>query len=403
MYPSKWRIRAKIRIFISNRKKVLLLSSLLLAVLILLSFNLMTSLYDPIKFTSNTSCVAVNNANEPLVYTCCTPLNNNSLRTNVYFFKTHKTGSTTVENVILRFALENSLDVLNVIYHTYYLPFSDWSIYSHTKTPNNKYHIMAHHVRYNSIIKSYQYPDTSTVTILRHPVTHFTSMFRYFRMYDTSGMSLEQFLNAPKKPPILLGMGSNFVYSGYNQMGVDLGFDLTQSRNKSAIAEFIDKIDREFDFVMIMEYMEASMVLLANLMGWPLENVAYLKLNAQPPDPDEYKLTSRDEFTIMDLNEVDTMLYHHFRDKFRKCVRQFGEERMNGEIQRLRNINEQLKRRCVTDDEKIYSWDGWIQISDYVPKNRSDQSCVYATLLMYELQDIVVKTQSERLQRLKWR
>ncbi|XP_065219319.1 galactose-3-O-sulfotransferase 3-like [Planococcus citri] len=380
MHLFKKRINARIRIIFSS----LCASALLL---VLLCLSLKTSQPNPAQLTSNPV--------EPLAYTCCTPLNN-SFRTNVFFVKTHKTGGTTVENVLIRFALRNSLDVLNIAYNMYYMPLSDFSIWPNTNTPSNKYHVMAQHLRYTSTLKSYQYPDTSTVTILRHPVTHFKSKYDFFQIYLTTGMSLQQFLNAPIKPPLLLGVDSFMAYRGYNQMSVDLGFDAIQSKNQTAIAEFIEKIDREFDLVMIMEYMDASMILLANLMGWPLENMAYLKMNARLPGSDDYKLTLRDEITIMDLNEVDTLLYHHFRNKFLKCVRQYGERKMKDQIQQLKSINEQFARKCVADDVKQGVWYGVPKTVDYAPKNQSDLECVYAVTPQNTLDSIVRDIQFKR-------
>ncbi|XP_065220327.1 galactose-3-O-sulfotransferase 3-like [Planococcus citri] len=390
MYLFKTKTCVKLQNFILKHKIVLLPFLCVSAVLIiLLSSDTKNSQSYPTQLTPNEV--------EPLAYTCCTPLNN-SFRTNIFFVKVHKTGSTTVEKVLIRFALMNSLDVMNIAYHMYHFPFSDWSIYSHTKTPNSKYHILAHHVRYTPAIKSYQYPDTPTVTLLRHPVTQFQSMYDFFALNQTTGMSLQQFLNAPKKPPFLIGLDSFLAYRGYNQMSVDLGFDPIQSKNKIAIDEFIEKLDREFDFVMIMEHMEESMILLANLMGWPLEKVAYLKINARLPGSDTYKLTSRDEFTIMDLNEVDTMLYHHFISKFRKCVLQYGEQRMNDQIRRLKKINEEFARRCITEDSKSGIWFGVPKTLEYKPKNSSDLECVYTITPEIELEDIVRNVQSQRLQ-----
>ncbi|XP_065218028.1 galactosylceramide sulfotransferase-like isoform X2 [Planococcus citri] len=216
MYLSKKKIAIKIQIFTLKHKTLLfscICTSLALWILLSLSTNI-SSAFDQIQLKSN--------QNEPLAYTCCTP-SNKSLRTNVYFVKTHKTGSTTVKNVILRFAFRNSLDVMDIIYNTYNLPFSDSSMHPHAKTPNNKYHIMAQHVRYDPALKSYQYPNTSMVTILRHPATQFQSKYEFLVLNKTTGMNLQQFLNAPEKPDLSKGGGA--VYRGYNQLSVDLGFD----------------------------------------------------------------------------------------------------------------------------------------------------------------------------------
>ncbi|XP_065218345.1 galactose-3-O-sulfotransferase 3-like [Planococcus citri] len=384
MYVSIWRIAIKIQIFTLKHKTLLfssLCTSLALWILLSLSTNLPSS--DQIQLKSN--------QDEPLAYTCCTPSNKMSLRTNVYFVKTHKTGSTTVKNVILRFAFRNSLDVMDINIKTYSLPFSDASIHPHAKTPNNKYHIMAQHVRYESALKSYQYPNTSMVTILRHPATQFQSKYEFCAMSKTTGMSLQQFLNAPVQPSVLQSPAGSSAYKGYNQISVDLGFDVSQSKNQTAIAEFIRKIDREFDLVMLMEHMEASMILLANLMGWPLEYVASLRLNSRNSESEPYKLTLRDEITIMNLNQVDTLLYNHFSDKFRKCVRQYGEQKMNERIQQLKIINEKFAHRCIGEEIKKPLWYGGSEMIEYKPKNASDVECVYAVASTFALADILKK------------
>ncbi|XP_065217673.1 galactose-3-O-sulfotransferase 3-like isoform X1 [Planococcus citri] len=315
-----------------------------------------------------------------LVYHCCTPSNNNSIRTNVYFIKTHKTGSTTVQSVILRFAKKKSLSVMNLKYESYLWPLSNWSIFQNTLTANGKYHVLAQHTRYNSSLKSYQYPDTSMVTILRHPVTVFSSIYHYFKMDNYMGMTFRQFLSKPVKPSRLYGIDSNFAYRGYNQMSVDLGFDIKQSENDTAIDEFIRKIDREFDLVMITEYMEESLVLLANLMGWPLEYVAHLNLNSVASKSDSYTLTDHDKDTIMDLNYVDSLLYYHFLKKFRKCVRQYGHEKLNYQVQQLKVSNQQLKERCVADETVLGLYSGSVNVKQYVPKNPFDLECIYSTI-----------------------
>ncbi|XP_065219322.1 galactose-3-O-sulfotransferase 3-like [Planococcus citri] len=317
---------------------------------------------------------------EPLAYKCCTPMNN-SIRTNVFFIKTHKTGGTTVKNVIIRFALLNSLDILGVRYdYSYNSPFSDWSIRSGKKTPNNKYNVLATHARYDPRMRLYQYPDTSMVTILRHPVPLFQSLYTYFRLDKITGISFQQLLNMPVKPEPLTDFHGKKAYRGYNQVSVDLGFDWTQSKNKTAVAEFIARIDREFDLVMITEYMDESFVLLANLMGWPLEYVASLMLNVMLPESNPYILTPQDKLTIMDLNQVDMQLYNHFLQKFLKCKRQYGEERLNRQVQQLRIMNNNLKERCVGEEVTIYNQVD-VQRLGYLPKNESDMVCVYSMQL----------------------
>ncbi|XP_065218692.1 galactose-3-O-sulfotransferase 3-like [Planococcus citri] len=354
---------------------------------------------------TNSKPVILNSSRDPVViasppadYNCCKPLNI-TLRKHIYFVKTHKTGSTTVQNIILRFALNHSLDIMNTIYFLYYQPFSDQSIYPFLRTPNNKYHVLASHVRYTSELRWYQYPNTPMVTIMRHPAKLFPSLYNYFHMNETTGMTFQQFMNAPVKPAFVTSSMNMLVYRGYNQMSYDLGFDLiTSGRNQTTINEFIEKIDREFDFVMIMEHMEASLVLLANLMGWPLEYVAHLKMNVSPADSSNtYKLSFKDELTLLHLNHVDSLLYHHFLNKFRACVRKYGEVKMQRKIIQLRKLNQKLKHRCVAGERVGGLNFGYFQAIEYVPKNTSDLECVYATSMEIPFEIIVMEEQFKKL------
>lgn len=277
----------------------------------------------------------------------------------------------------MRFAEKYSLSILWPKLSSYYEPFSTESLRPETIQLDNKYNILAFHMRYTSELKSYQYPNTMMVTILRHPASLFQSAYIYYRMEDTTNMTFEQFLRAPTKPSFLGGVNIDKVYKGYNSMSVDLGFDLTNAENKTTISEFVEKIDREFDFVMITEYMDESLVLLANLMGWPLEYVVYLTLNAKPPPEHPYVQTEEDRLILMELNQVDAFLYHHFLDKFLRCIRQYGEDRMNHRVFQLREMNRNIRERCVAKEHNK----AHLGTTHYILKNYSDVECVAATKL----------------------
>ncbi|XP_065217693.1 galactosylceramide sulfotransferase-like [Planococcus citri] len=217
-------------------------------------------------------------------------------------------------------------------------------------------------------MKLFQYPDTSMVTILRHPATLFRSLYTFFRMDIPVGMTFQEFLNSPVKPAVLTGFDSDKAYRGYNQMSVDLGFDLEHSKNQTAITEFIMKIDREFDLVMIMEYMDESFVLLANLMGWPLEYVASLKLNSRLPGSED------------------------------TCKRQYGEDNLSRQVEKLQIINKNFEERCVAE-AVIRLNRGSLERIEYVAKNKSDMECVYSIqvspVLAKMVRDIQTKKQNQ--------
>jgi Galactose-3-O-sulfotransferase len=96
-------------------------------------------------------------------------------------------------------------------------------------------------------------------------------------------------------------------------MAFDFGFDKKNFRNDQKIQELLNLIETEFDLVLLSEYMEVSMVLLADLMCWSLEDVTFLKLNARPANQHHTQLSTQDKMKIRELNNVDTIIYTHFR------------------------------------------------------------------------------------------
>ncbi|KAM7437233.1 galactose-3-O-sulfotransferase 1 [Porites harrisoni] len=127
-----------------------------------------------------------------------------SPKKNVVFLKTHKTGSSTVTNILNRFGDKNNL-VFVVPTQKYnrlgwpWLFHEDYMIhYNHTK-PN----MLCSHARYNRAVLERVMPnDTVYVTILRDPVKHFESTFSYMEFSDILGISnetdpLETFFDSP--------------------------------------------------------------------------------------------------------------------------------------------------------------------------------------------------------------
>ena len=71
---------------------------------------------------------------------------------------------------------------------------------------------------------------------------------------------------------------------GLNQQLYDMGIKEIDSFNAAVAQKEIDRLKNEFDFVMIAEMLEESLVLLAKDLCWPLEWVAYISQNVRKPD-----------------------------------------------------------------------------------------------------------------------
>uniref|UniRef100_A0A8D9EGG3 Galactosylceramide sulfotransferase n=2 Tax=Cacopsylla melanoneura TaxID=428564 RepID=A0A8D9EGG3_9HEMI len=273
-------------------------------------------------------------------------------RESIFFLKAHKCGSSTVQNILLRYGRENNLSFVlpykqNYIGHP--KPFSRGLISEDLRTQDNKYNVFAHHSRYNSDeVKLAMKPDAAFVTILRDPGTLFESLYTFCRFERRYNISFEKFKSAPAQHSHLLHSrhGSRF---GRNQMCFDLGLDETLFFQDKYVNELIDDIEKDFDLVMISEYMEVSLVLLADLMGWPLEQVVYLNSNVRQ-EKNKNKLTEDEMEAMRAINPEDTKLYKHFLEKFKRRVEAYGVDRMKLQVDKLIRLNQDLYQMCVEEE-----------------------------------------------------
>ena len=71
---------------------------------------------------------------------------------------------------------------------------------------------------------------------------------------------------------------------GLNQQLHDMGMRERDLFNIDMIKKEIERFKREFDFVMIVEFFEESLVLLAHYLCWPLEWVTGISHNVRKSD-----------------------------------------------------------------------------------------------------------------------
>ena len=71
---------------------------------------------------------------------------------------------------------------------------------------------------------------------------------------------------------------------GLNQHLHDMGMLELELFNIDIIRKEIERFKREFDFVMIADFIEESMVLLAHYLCWPLEWVTGISHNVRKPN-----------------------------------------------------------------------------------------------------------------------
>ena len=103
------------------------------------------------------------------------------------FAKTHKTGSTTIQNIIFRYGMENNLTVAipknGMHYFNELKPFTATEVRGYSEViPKNKfnYNLFASHSVWDHSEVRKVIPSGPSVTILRDPISVFESAYSYY-------------------------------------------------------------------------------------------------------------------------------------------------------------------------------------------------------------------------------
>lgn len=275
----------------------------------------------------------------------CSPSNN------VVFAKTHKTGGTTITNMLLRHAEKQKLNVaLPVEYHWelagYPAPFEEKLI-----TPKQEqYDVMCHHMRFNKTkIEKMVNPLADYFTILRDPVTNFESSFGFFKDYPftdwlDNNRNLDDFVNNAEQ---YYNKSTPWYFRAKNYMSFDLGFD-HENNTDAYIRHAISKMEEEFKFVMITDRYEESMILLKNMLCLDYDDIVYLPLKVRT-DNDRKRISSETAAKIKKWNRLDTAIYEYFSQRFEQMTIDYGKDKLASEVQILREKLKDVEARCVED------------------------------------------------------
>nr|XP_020671675.1 galactose-3-O-sulfotransferase 3 [Pogona vitticeps] len=284
-------------------------------------------------------------------FNCGPPPSSRPKHTAVAFLKTHKTASTTVQNLLFRFAERHNLTVAlphHACDHQFCYPrnFSARFVHPYTLPPR----LIASHLRFNhDELRRLMPNDTVYITILREPVAMFESLFSYYNQYCPAfkrvpNGSMEVFLDHPHR---YYRSHDKYAMYAHNTMVYDLGGDPDRSAEDPAyLAEFIRHVERIFSLVMLAEYFDESLVLLRRLLAWDLEDIVYVKLNMRSPESKLNITSTRLVDQIRAWNALDAGLYDHFNATFWRKLDDVGQDCVRKEVDALHRACERLARHC---------------------------------------------------------
>lgn len=319
---------------------------------------------------------------------------------NILFLKTHKTGSSSIQNIFLRYGDEHNLTFVlpkksNYLGHP--TPFKrgmvSWQQACLQYTEKN---IFTHHARYNyEEMKSIMPNDTIFVTILRDPVAVTESVVSYFNIKKKyRENSTLQFLEKAFSSSVnrsayhisLIERKSGKF--GSNQMSFDLGFDPKYFDDLTRIETFIKTIDSQFHLVMITERMEESLIHLQNILCWTMNDVISFRHNVRNLDV-SYNLSNDLKKRIRFYSKADNLLYKYFYAKLTRQTKVYGKAEMEKQITSLKHATKLMYKKCVEKEVSMRELGvgGGIFVHDSVlglkQTNVMDEKC--RRLTAYEL------------------
>ena len=290
----------------------------------------------------------------------------------ILFLKTHKTGSSTITNIFFRYG-----DLRNLSFVLSDGTLLGWPNRFQVKFPrllqSKSPNILCSHARFNQKPMNWLFPKETSkyITILRNPVDNFESVFRYMKLGYSLGVG-----NGPDSLQIFLENGVSFdkfmsVKASplvRNPLLYDLGLSFKYYQNLTAVNEYIQFLDKEFDLVMIMDYFDESLVLMKRLLCWQMEDILYLKLNERQDKEKDTVLTDNVRENVKRWNKADVLLFEYFNKSFWKKIEKEGES-FYKELNMFRQKNWEIKQTCVTNGTRLQTIYKGKQAKGYVIRN----------------------------------
>ncbi|XP_064597709.1 galactose-3-O-sulfotransferase 2-like isoform X2 [Liolophura sinensis] len=231
------------------------------------------------------------------------------------FVKVHKAGSTTVMNILERFAYKRNL-LLALPQKANILHYGFSNIVPRPK--NSPFDMLITHVDHydRKLFASVLPADTKYIGIIREPLMLSISAFEYY--HRNYGL----YKNVPGKEKLREYLQHRAMYEpkqasmSYtnNRMSYDFGLPQKSFHDEAAIKKFLFQLDSEMDLVLVVEKFSESLVLLKRLMCWQLKDVLYITRNKN--DQKDSVHFSADEMKYhRDFSLADNMLYDYFTNR----------------------------------------------------------------------------------------
>ncbi|XP_019625933.1 PREDICTED: galactosylceramide sulfotransferase-like [Branchiostoma belcheri] len=273
--------------------------------------------------------------------------------TKIAFIKTHKTGSSSLMQIFQRFGYLRNLSFVlprsNNINHLY--PYGIRDPNKYIPPEKKEFDILTHHTVYDrATITKLLSANATFVTIIREPMDRLKSAFNFYKLDKTYHIpgpnALLKFLEHPEKYENNIKGPSGYLIK--NNMAIELGFPLknpTSGVKNDNIRDFVDKISREFDLVMVMEYFDESLVLLRRQLCWDMQDILNFKYNSFKYDLGNTSFPKQLVENYRRHDAIDYALYEHFNRTLWRKIKKTGSDFWD-ELAHFRWLQTTMKTQC---------------------------------------------------------
>ncbi|KAI8495884.1 hypothetical protein Bbelb_263000 [Branchiostoma belcheri] len=143
------------------------------------------------------------------------------------------------------------------------------------------------------------------------------------------------------------------------------------------IRDFVHKISREFDLVMVMEYFDESLVLLRRQLCWDMQDILNFKYNSFKYDLGNTSFPKQLVKNYRRHDAIDYALYEHFNRTLWRKIKMAGSD-FREELAHFRWLQKTMKTQCNRESDDfapIYMYIGtqvseFSSTSKYVPNHQ---------------------------------
>ena len=239
--------------------------------------------------------------------------------------------------------------------------------------------ILCSHTRFNKKPMNWLFPPGTSkyVTILRNPVDNFESVFNFYHLGNIFGIggnpedSLKKFLDKPM-PYYIDHSCRGVTCLGRNPMMFDLGLDFEYFENFTAVTEYIQFLDKEFDLVMIMDYFDESLVMMKRMLCWEMDDILYVKLNERQDKEKANGFSTEVNENIRRWNKADVLLFNYFNATFWRKVTMEGPG-FYEDLSAFRRRKQEIKQLCLNGTQLQKAF-GRKYVKGYTLRNELDLS-----------------------------